>query len=76
MSSSRERGTIYIMYNYLNGIDLPAKSSAILGWEEETDQESSPEDWLDMISNLHKCTKSMAVKETVVKLHTRWYYTP
>lgn len=26
--------------------------------------------------NMHKCTRSVAIKETVVKLHTRWYYTP
>lgn len=72
MSSSGERGTIYIMYNYWNRMSLPAKSSVMLGWEEGTDQESSPEDWLDMISDMHKCTKSMVV----VKLHTRWNYTP
>lgn len=34
------------------------------------------EEWSDRISNMHKCTKSVAMKETVVKLHTRWYYTP
>lgn len=29
-----------------------------------------------MVSNMHKCTRSITIKETVDKLHTRWYYTP
>lgn len=28
-----------------------------------------------MLSNMHRCTNSIALKETMVKLHTRWYYT-
>lgn len=54
MSSSREKGTISITYSYLNEKNLPAKSLTMLGWEEETGQENSPGDWVDMLSNMHK----------------------
>lgn len=33
----------------------------MLGWEEETGLEISSEAWLDMLSNMHKCIKSMVV---------------
>lgn len=69
--SSRDKGMISRLYNYLGGLGLPEKSTAMLGWEAETGQV-----WSDRITNIHKCTKSVAVKETVVKLHMRWYYTP
>lgn len=75
-SSSRDKGTISIIYQYPNELDLPLKSQAMLGWEVETGLEISPEDWADMVANLRNCTKSLAIRETVVKLHTRWYYTP
>lgn len=48
----------------------------MLGWKAETDQELSAEDFLNLVSDMHKCTCSIAIEETVVKLHTRWYYTP
>lgn len=73
---SRDRGTISIFYQYLNDHGTAAKLTAMQGWETETGQEHSTEDWLDMVSNMHKCTRSVAIKETVVMLHTRWYYTP
>lgn len=47
----------------------------MVGWEVETAQEFPEEDWQDMINNMHKCTRSISIKETVLKLHTRWYYT-
>lgn len=38
----------------------------MIGWERETAQEISAEDWWDMVSNMHKCTRSVSIKETVV----------
>lgn len=46
----------------------------MLSWENEAGLEIAPESWTDMVSNMRKCTKPMAVRETVLKLHTR--YTP
>lgn len=74
--SSRDKGNISTLYQYQNEQDLPSKSQAMLSWEAETGLEIAPESWIDMVSNMRKCTKSVAVRETVVKLHTRWYYTP
>lgn len=71
--ASRDRG---ILYKYLNDHDTTAKSIAMLGWEARVDQEIPVEDWYDMVSNMHKWTRSIAIKETIVQLHTRWYYTP
>lgn len=72
MRGSRDRWTISTLYLYLNDHHATAKSSAMLGWEAETGHQHPVEDWL----NMHKCTRSVAIKETVVKLYTRWYYTP
>lgn len=35
-SASRDRGTISLLYNFLGGLGLPEKSTAILNWEAET----------------------------------------
>lgn len=48
----------------------------MLHWEAETGQEYSADDWQDMLSNMHRGTKWIVVKETVVKLHIRLHYTP
>lgn len=34
----------------------------MLGWEAETGQEILEEDWHDMVSNMHICTCSNAIK--------------
>lgn len=74
--ASRDRGTISTLYRYLNDYNSPSKSIAMVAWEAETSQEIPVEDWQDMIDKMHKCTRSISIKETVLKLHTRWYYTP
>lgn len=74
--SSREKGTISTIYKYLNNLHLPEKSTAMTRWETDWGTEFSSEEWLDMLQNMHKCTRSIAMKETVVKLHTRWYLSP
>lgn len=45
-------------------------------WETDIWQEFTTAEWSDMILNMHKCTHSMSIKETMVKLHTRWYLAP
>lgn len=76
LNLSREWGTISTIYRHLNEIDLPEKSTAMICWETDVDQAFSIEDWSDMLNNMHKCSCFMLIKETVVKLHTRWYLTP
>lgn len=73
---ARDRGTISVLYKYLNDHNSPQKSLAMVAWEVEMAQEVPDGDWQDMINNMHKCTRSVSIKETVLKLHTRWYYTP
>lgn len=58
---SRDRGIISTLYRCLNDHHTMAKSSAMLSWGTETEQQHSAEDWLDMVSNIHKC--SVAIKE-------------
>lgn len=48
----------------------------MLKWEQECDITLSAENWSDSISNLLKCTRSITIRETAIKLFTRWYYTP
>lgn len=45
-------------------------------WEKGCDILFSLEDLNRMISNMHSCTKSLAIRETALMLLTRWYYTP
>lgn len=75
-NSSRYKGIISQINNYLNGLYLPEKSSVMVKWETEIGQEFTPDEWSDMLINMHKSTRSMSIKETAVKLHTRWYLTP
>lgn len=48
----------------------------MIRWETNVDQVLSIEDWSDILNKMLKCSHSMVIKETVVKLHTRWYLTP
>lgn len=66
---SREKGTLCI-YKYLNNLHLPEKSAAMIWWETDLGTEFSSEEWLDMLQNMHKCTRSIAMKETGETTHT------
>lgn len=74
--SPRCRGGITSLYQYLNTISLPDKTLLMGQWEAEMGLGFSTQDWLDMLSNLYKCTHPITVRETAIKLHTRWYMAP
>lgn len=76
ISSPRDREFISRIYRCLNETSLPEKWKPMLQWEIDLDQSFSLSDWNTMIQNLLKCTRSILVRETAIKLHTRWYLTP
>lgn len=45
-------------------------------WEAECSLEPKILDWDICIDNLKKCTGSLNIRETMIKLLTRWYQTP
>lgn len=45
-------------------------------WEADCTRQFNPEDWDMMLDNLHKCTKSFAIREAGLKFLTMWYYAP
>lgn len=60
----------------IRGLSQPYQlSGTMLAWKAETGQELSAVNWLNMVSNMHKCTWSIAIKKTVIKLPTHWYCT-
>lgn len=76
ISSPRDKGLISYIYHRLNKKSLPAKSKPMLQWETYLDISFTSEEQNTMIVNLHKCNYSIAIRETAMKLHTRWYMTP
>lgn len=68
---ARDKGIISQIYSYLNKLHLPQKSSAMVRWETDIGQEFTTKEWSDMILNMHKSTRSMTLKETVLKVYTR-----
>lgn len=64
------------MYSNLINTNSPDKHPYMLKWEQECDITLSPENWSDCISKFLKCTRSIRIRETAIKLFTRWYYTP
>ena len=58
-------------------IALKMPSLPALGWETETAHEISAEGLAYLgLQYAYKCTRSITIKELVVKLHTRWNYSP
>ena len=76
LSSSRDRGMISRLYNYLNTHSTPEKSQPMLQWEAELNDTFPLDTWLTMSENLRKSNKAISFRETPMKLFARWYLTP
>lgn len=74
--SPRGPGLISEIYINMININSQAKLPYMLKWEQECDILLSPEKWADCTNNLLKCTRSITIRETAIKVLTRWYYTP
>lgn len=75
-NSPRAVGLISEIYSNLTNTNNPDKHPQMIKWEQELDIKLSTENWSNCISILLKCTRSITIRETEVKLFTRWYYTP
>lgn len=75
-TAPRQKGLISGLYKSLElvGDDPLLKYRSQL--EQELNLHNEDLDWEANWQNMRKCTKSLMVKETAIKLFTRWYYTP
>lgn len=64
ISSSRDRGLISQIYNFLNNLHQPKKSALMLHWEADLDCSFPIETWYKMIDNLHKSNMAAAFRES------------
>lgn len=61
---------------YMIGVNSPDKLTYMSKWEADCGTSFSPDDWKDCLTNLQKSTQCLTVRETAMKLFTRWYLTP
>lgn len=57
-------------------VDDSPKLRHMTVWERELNLEFDLQDWEANWQNMRKCTNSLTIRETAIKLFTRWYYTP
>ena len=76
LTSSRDKGMISRLYQYLSNLNLQEKSNPMLRWEKDLDCSFSADSWYSMSENLQKCNKAISFRDTPVKLFSRWYLTP
>lgn len=76
LKNPRGKGLISLIYNNLINTTPQNKLPYMLKWENECSLTISLEDWYTSIDNLRKCTRSLTIRETPIKLLTRWYLTP
>lgn len=74
--SPRGKGLISDLYSSFIGILFSDSFPYMSRWETDGDTHFTPVDWVNMLGSLRRCTKSLTILKTALKLPTRWYYTP
>lgn len=75
-AAPRQRGLISQIYKLLESAeDIPTLKYRSQ-WDQELNLDQDAIDWDRGWLNIRKCSKSLTIRETAVKLTTRWYYTP
>lgn len=76
LHNSRGKGLLSEICTYLNNQFTSDPLPYRVEWETECSLEHGILNWKDCIDNLKKCTRRVNIRETALKLHTRWYQTP